>query len=110
MIIGSMLIGMYGIATMLLSIHYTKTICSNIAASETTLTAFFLRDEIIDAIKLLPAAMVVFSVTMGLATIGYYSSGPLTLLTEAPTIGSIVLFTTFLHFCRTLANVTADYT
>ncbi|MCJ7429468.1 MAG: hypothetical protein MUP66_03700 [Candidatus Nanohaloarchaeota archaeon QJJ-5] len=109
MIVGSVILAVVGLGCLSVSIIYVIHILRELYGNEDlALARIFLSQAVHRAFLVLSIGAGVLSICMILAAIGTMAAPPLTLLTEAPTIGAIAVASGFLYFTRTIATVVRE--
>lgn len=109
MIVGSTVLASIGIICLSVSFYYVLAILRELWRNEDiALARIFLSEAVHRSFIMLAAGAAILSLCMSLAVIGTMAEPPLSLLTEAPTIGAIAVSGAFLIFTRTLAQVLVE--
>lgn len=109
MILGSVVLSSIGILCLSLSLSYVLVILRHLwSRQDVALARIFVSPSVHHAFVLLAVSAGLLSICMILAAIGTMAEYPVSLLTEAPTIGAIGIAGSFLSFTRTVARATAQ--
>lgn len=109
MILSAVFLSIGAIFTLGLALYYNLKILENFWSNrESSMAAFFLREEIASAFKVLAVAQFLFSVTVGISLLGYLDVQFLA-LRQAVVAGAVILLFGFLYFFRVIAVVTSKY-
>jgi len=109
MILSAVFLSIGAIFTLGLALYYNLKILENFWSNrESSMAAFFLRDEIASAFKVLAVAQFLFSFTVGVSLLRYLDVRFL-ILRQSVVAGAVILLFGFLYFFRVIAIVTSEY-